>query len=261
MDKVGTIINSGRYGTVKKFFHPKMNKLISIKTLPKRRDDVCDYKNKEMISRERTAWTELNKQPNILELYNILEDDQNVYFISELCKDKNLQELDIYKYEDREKNKIIKQILNGIYQCHSKNYSHGDIKLGNTLINYDNIIKICDFGNSLISSQEDGGLYGARGTPFYAAPEILSKYNSYGRNVDMWALGIIVFQFYHYNLHPYYKKDICHNLYIDNNKIDWDYSLDKNIKDFILKCLSYDKYHRISSSEALEHPFIKNINF
>lgn len=257
MQHIGNIINCGRYGSVRSMFNNKLNKEVAIKILPKKRHDVGKYKNNEMISREKIAWSDLTGQQNILELYDIYEDEENVYFMSEKCNDHNINDINVFNLTDKEKHYITKSILNGIYQCHSRNYSHGDIKPANILMNKDNVIKLCDFGNSLPSMHENKGLSGSRGTPFYCSPEISSQYTEYGKNIDMWSLGIMVYQFYHYNKHPFYKNEICHNLYIDNNKIEWEYDIDKNIKDFILQCLKYNKDIRLSSEEALNHPFIK----
>lgn len=256
---IGTVINSGRYGTVRSFFNKKLNKNVAIKILPKKRNDILDRKNSEMINREIIAWKELTGQKNILELYDIFEDDENIYFMSEKCKDHNINELNVFNLTDKEKKHISKSILNGIHQCHSRNYSHGDIKPANILMNENNIIKLCDFGNSLQTHHNNKGLFGFKGTPFYCSPEIMSRYNEYGKNIDIWSLGIIIYQFYHYNKHPFYTKGLCHILYIDNSKIEWEYDLDKNTKDFILQCLNFDKDNRMNSEEALKHPFIKSI--
>ena len=37
---------------------------------------------------------------------------------------------------------ILKQILDGIYYCHSKNILHRDIKLDNILLNDEGVIKV-----------------------------------------------------------------------------------------------------------------------
>lgn len=258
MDMIGTIINSGRYGTVRSVFNTKLNKNIAVKILPKKRNDLSAHKNNEMIMREIIAWKDLTGQHNIVKLYDIIDDENNIYFLSEQCNH-NLFQKNIYKMSNIDKDYIIKNTLNGLYQCHSNNYYHGDIKPANILVDDNNIIKLCDFGNSLPSSQEYNGLFGNRGTPFYSSPDISSEYNQYGRNADMWSFGIIIYQYYHFNLHPFYKNDICNRLFINHENIEWNSEIDNNIKDFILKCLECNKEKRISSKDALTHPYIKNI--
>lgn len=66
-----------------------------------------------------------------------------------------------------------------------------DLKPENVLIDKEGFIKLTDLGLSKrITSNRT---YTLCGTPYYLAPEIIAI-KSYGKPVDWWALGIIIFE-------------------------------------------------------------------
>lgn len=96
----------------------------------------------------------------------------------------------------------ISQISDALYYLHSKKIIHRDIKPANILINKFWVrdseyleFKLCDF--SLSTSMEEYGKAiddGATiGTPFYMAPEIVSK-QKYGPSIDVWGLGVVLYE-------------------------------------------------------------------
>lgn len=80
-----------------------------------------------------------------------------------------------------------------------------DLKLENLLLDKDGHIKIADFG---LCKEEM--YYGALtktfcGTPEYLAPEVLLD-NDYGRAVDWWGLGVVMYEMMCGRL-PFYSTD------------------------------------------------------
>ena len=75
----------------------------------------------------------------------------------------------------------------------SKRIIHRDLKLGNLLISKEMELKICDFGLACQLETYDERRRTVCGTPNYIAPEVLN--NNYGHSfeVDVWALGIIIY--------------------------------------------------------------------
>ena len=85
------------------------------------------------------------------------------------------------------------QILVGLYSMHSASIIHRDLKLDNILVN-DGVIKIGDFGTAKRVSKNTFSDLGTIGTK---APEVGSEH--YTNKVDIWSLGYVLYQLYHYN--------------------------------------------------------------
>ena len=101
----------------------------------------------------------------------------------------------------------------GLYHLHEKKILHRDLKTQNILLNSENDVKIADFGlaKQLIDGGDDVSCEGPAektgdnfeienttqvGTPFYLAPEMLSKDtpHPYSVKTDVWTLGIILYE-------------------------------------------------------------------
>lgn len=78
---------------------------------------------------------------------------------------------------------------------HSKNIVHRDLKPDNILIEEETrMVKLIDFGFSVVVNGSQGQLKIFCGTPSYMAPEIVRRKESYeGKPVDMWALGVLLY--------------------------------------------------------------------
>ena len=117
-------------------------------------------------------------------------------------------EYDLWKNNDSNKSNkssneildILIQIITGIKYLHDNNIVHRDIKPQNILLN-NNIIKICDFGFSIIYKSYMDMFNTICGTPLYMCPEVLNQQN-YTIKSEIWSLGIL-FYIIIYNSHPY----------------------------------------------------------
>ncbi len=92
---------------------------------------------------------------------------------------------------------LFAQIVNGVCYMRTKNIAHRDLKLSNLLFTDDTNVVTTDFGLSRIAFREKkGGLIRSIticGTLPYMGPEILLRqpYNAF--LVDIWVLGVIVY--------------------------------------------------------------------
>ena len=101
---------------------------------------------------------------------------------------------------------IMKGILEGLRHIHQNDYVHRDLKPSNIVI--DNVnkletMKVVDFG--LAVKVSNAGLDENCGTVVYQAPETMFGDISYGKAVDIWAAGFIMYELI-CNMHPLYIK-------------------------------------------------------
>ena len=85
------------------------------------------------------------------------------------------------------------QIISAVKYLHSHNIIHRDLKLANLLLAADMSIKIGDFGLATKLTFEGERKKTLCGTPNYIAPEILDKEVGHSYEVDIWAIGVILF--------------------------------------------------------------------
>ena len=82
--------------------------------------------------------------------------------------------------------------MSAVHHLHEQSITHRDIKPENILFTHrgaDAAVKLTDFG---LSTMKTGRLTAKCGTPSYCAPELLSGIG-YGREVDLWALGVVAY--------------------------------------------------------------------
>lgn len=97
------------------------------------------------------------------------------------------------RMDEDEACKVFDQLISGIEYCHKLKIVHRDLKLENILIDYDQTIRIVDFG--LSNTYKTGErLKTACGSPCYAAPEMIDGKEPYEPlMVDIWSAGIILY--------------------------------------------------------------------
>lgn len=96
-------------------------------------------------------------------------------------------------------------VLDAIAYMHHHNTVHRDIKPENILYRThaeDSNIVLVDFGIAAhIRNYEGTDLHGFCGSVGYAAPEVIAK-KHYGKQVDIWGLGVVTYTMYVYVLLP-----------------------------------------------------------
>lgn len=91
------------------------------------------------------------------------------------------------------------QILQGLKYTHSANIIHRDLKPGNILVDRHGTLKIADFGLArgiTASPAASCPITNYVATRWYRAPELLLREKHYGKEVDMWAVGVILGEMY-----------------------------------------------------------------
>lgn len=178
-----------------------------------------------------------NKDNFIVNLFNTLNTQRNCRLIMELGNMTLKRKINILfkKFDIYEATKIFTQIIKAIQYIHGFKIAHRDLKPENILLFENDKLKICDFGFAKIA---DKPLKTICGTIPYMAPELFRINKFYnGLAVDVWAVGIIIFEILHNRL-PFnstniigYRRAIISNKYIMRQ-------IPKLHKALIMQCLT-----------------------
>ena len=138
-------IGSGGMGMVYLAQHATLERYAAVKVLNPEYSGNKFFK--ERFLHEATTLAKLN-HPNIVVLYDFIENDGKLLIIMEYVEGKTLDiiiEENTYKDENFV-TRVITQALYGLSYAHRQNVVHRDIKPSNILIDTNCDIKICDFG-------------------------------------------------------------------------------------------------------------------
>ncbi|KAG7664361.1 HSL1 [[Candida] subhashii] len=265
--KLGRTLGRGSTGRVRLAKNIKTGKLAAVKIVPKanfkklenpkyKRQDNPDNSLPYGIEREIIIM-KLISHPNIMGLYDVWENKNDLYLILEyveggelfdyLIKRGKLQEFEAINY--------FKQIINGINYLHQFNICHRDLKPENLLLDFNKNIKIADFGMAALEVKEKL-LETSCGSPHYASPEIVAGRNYHGAPSDIWSCGIILFALLTGHL-PFDDENIRKLLLkVQSGKFVMPHDLSWDAKDLINKMLKVNPKDRISIDDILAHPLL-----
>ncbi|KAJ5078710.1 non-specific serine/threonine protein kinase [Anaeramoeba ignava] len=101
---------------------------------------------------------------------------------------------------------LISEVILALEYIHSKGIAYRDLKPENILIDQSGHIKICDFGLArFLGKRRSNKTKTFCGSPEYLSPEII-KHQPYGRETDLWSLGIVLYEILH-RLPPFYSTN------------------------------------------------------
>lgn len=257
-------VGSGHYGVVRKAkLRAVPTKTFAVKTIPKKK-----LKGDIALLRNELDMLRCTDHPNIIQFYEIFQDDDNFHFVMEYCEGGDITTM-IEKNgpcnEARTK-EIIFDTLLAISHLHSTGIIHRDIKPDNFLFKNtkpDSPVKLIDFGLSK-RAPPSGKLRTVLGTPYYVAPEILER-KGYDKKVDVWSAGVMMYLVLAADF-PFrgetqamtfekIKKGV-YNMGVTEQLR----SLSKEGVAFLSKLLEKDPAKRYSATEALRDPWFDELN-
>ncbi|KAM9959024.1 hypothetical protein ACTFIR_000075 [Dictyostelium discoideum] len=161
----------------------KSNKFFAIKVINKH--DAIKKDMVEELMVERNILENYQNQ-SIVKFFESFEKNGQLFMVMEFLHGGDCGSLldSLKTLEEHEAKNIIAQIVNGLEFIHSCGIIHRDLKLDNLIFDKNGIIKIVDFGFSEIGFTGDNGENNNK----------VIKNSGYGKTVDWWALGIIIFE-------------------------------------------------------------------
>ena len=170
-----------------------LDRKVAVKVL--RGDLADDEKFVRRFQREALAASSLS-HPNIVEIYDVGEDEGNFYIVMEYIEGKTLKQL-IKKrgvLSLSETMDIMLQLLDALAQAHDSYIIHRDIKPQNIMIKDSGLVKITDFGIAVaINSAQLTQTNSVMGSVHYLPPEQAGGKGSTIRS-DIYSLGILMFE-------------------------------------------------------------------
>ena len=170
-----------------------LNRKVAVKVL--RGDLANDEKFVRRFQREALSASSLN-HPNIVEMYDVGEDDGNFYIVMEYVDGKNLKQLikRRTKLSLTEVVDIMKQLTDGIAHAHDSFIIHRDIKPQNMLILDNGLVKITDFGIAVaLNSTQLTQTNSVMGSVHYLPPEQAAGKGATFKS-DIYSLGIMMYE-------------------------------------------------------------------
>ena len=170
-----------------------LDRNVAVKVL--RGDLADDEKFVRRFQREALSASKLN-HPNIVEMYDVGEDDGRYYIVMEYVQGKTLKSL-VKKRGALtlpEVIDIMTQLTSAIMCAHDSYIIHRDIKPQNVMILDDGRVKIMDFGIAMaLNSNELTQTNSVMGSVHYLPPE---QANGSGSTIksDIYSLGILMYE-------------------------------------------------------------------
>eukprot|EP00871_Galdieria_phlegrea_P003675 jgi/Galph1/4308/GphlegSOOS_G2958.1 len=149
------------------------------------------------LDREIHVMTMLD-HPNIVRLEEVIESENILYLVMELCDGGSLfskrSSLSGYvePLNESAARFYLRQLFEGLGYCHERGVAHRDLRLDNLMLDNDGNLKITDFGHAgvfkkgwdLFSTTLVGSLY-------HLSPEQIKGICYSGEKVDMWSSGVV----------------------------------------------------------------------
>ena len=194
--QIKSLIGEGGMGNVYLAEHTQVTRKVAIKVLLPQ-----FLKNEEIKTRFKNEASTLAhlQHPNIVGLFDYLEDESGMYLIMEYVEGVELSDHISKVTGPMPENiavPIMTQVLNAFSYAHAKGIVHRDIKPANILITKEGTVKILDFGIARILGESNSNLTKTgtqMGTVYYMSPEQVQ-----GKKVDIrsdiYSLGVTFYQ-------------------------------------------------------------------
>lgn len=257
------LIGEGTFGKVELCRERATGRLFALKTVGKKslpkNVDVSVHSEMQILSE--------NHHPFLTELYCCFESKTEMGFMMEYANGGDLYNLirRSKRLAQQDTCFYAAQVASGIGYLHSHQVIYRDLKPENVLIASDGYLRLADFGLAKRVEDPEGKAYIPCGTATYMAPEVIEG-KAYGREVDWWSLGILVFEMLTGKL-PFDGSSV-HSVAqkIKSHSVVYPRKVSKETKSFMSALLQKSPSERLGSSrddyiEVERHHFFAPINW
>ncbi|CAM4760126.1 unnamed protein product [Rotaria magnacalcarata] len=263
------IIGKGPFSVVRRCTNKTSDKQYAVKIIDVEQFTTTPGFSADDLRREATICSSL-KHPHIVELYETFELEGCLFMVFEymdgadLCFEIEKRALAGFVYSETVASHYMRQIFEAVRYIHDRGIIHRDLKPHCVLLSSkENAapVKLGGFGVAL-QLPESGLIQASRiGTPAFMAPEVVNRESpGFGRPVDMWALGVMLYVLLTGTLPFAGTKirvfDMISNGVFNMQNRQWD-QISESAKDLCTRLLCLNQNERITIKEALAHPWIR----
>jgi serine/threonine-protein kinase len=187
-------IGSGGMGVVYEARDRSLDRRVAIK---KMRDEIrLDPAERQRFVQEAKTVAALH-HPNIVDIFAIIEDEQDVYLVFEYIAGKTLAELlrDRGPLEFEGARRILRGACEAVEYAHRNKVIHRDIKTSNIMVSDEGQVKVMDFGVARQAKEAMTKMALTNtivGTPPYMAPE--QEQGTVRRESDIFSLAVCLYE-------------------------------------------------------------------
>ncbi|XP_068565272.1 serine/threonine-protein kinase PAK 6b isoform X2 [Cebidichthys violaceus] len=220
--------------------------------------DLRKQQRRELLFNEVVIMRDYRHQ-NVVEMFSSALVEEELWVIMEYLQGGALTHIvSETRLNEEQTATVCESVLQALTYLHSQGVVHRDIKSDSILLSVDGRIKLSDFGFCAQISKEVPRRKSLVGTPYWMAPEVISK-TPYGTEVDIWSLGIMVVEML--DGEPPYFSDTPINAMKKLRdeaapSVKNVHRVSPVLKDFLGRMLTRDTQQRSRASDLLEHPFL-----
>lgn len=184
------MFGKGGMGAVYRAYDQTLGRSVAIKVT--QRNIARDRAFVAQFLQEARALAAIN-HPNIVQIYNYGEQDDQPYIVMELVDGDRLDHIQAKRkiLDEEYVLSVARQVIMGLEAASAAGMTHGDIKPANILFDRAGNAKVADFGLARFAGQKPkpGEIWG---TPFYVAPEVV-RGNAPRAPADIYSLGATMY--------------------------------------------------------------------
>ncbi len=206
---IGERLGVGGMGEVYRAQDTRLNRSVAIKRMSGALRSDPAQRRRFLKEAERASQL---TAPHVAALYDILEEQGEIFLVMEFVQGCNLRERLYEKTSLKDFLALAIQAAEGLRSAHAQGVIHCDIKPENIMISPAGQVKILDFGLARqLSSHHAGPTFtsataGISGTPGYMAPEVMLEAMPDARS-DIFSLGVVFYEALS-GTHPFRKRTV-----------------------------------------------------